>query len=149
VTNNVHTAIVKNDWRLTKQLPLNRVTGTIHHYLASSASASCTIIRTPSPLSLPPSLPFSRPSSLLLLGSLACNSIISRLRFTRAIPEGTTYSRQVTHATEFIKDINGGGERGYTNTLRLSLELTAKVHRHLLVHYTHYNSHGYHERHFH
>lgn len=34
VTNNVHTATVKNDRRLTKRLPLNRATGTIHHYLA-------------------------------------------------------------------------------------------------------------------
>jgi len=34
VTNNVHTATVKNDRRLTKRLPLNRATDAIHHYLA-------------------------------------------------------------------------------------------------------------------
>jgi len=33
VTNNVHTATVKNDRRLTKRLPLNRATDAIHHYL--------------------------------------------------------------------------------------------------------------------
>lgn len=113
MTNNVHTATVKNDRRLTKRLPLNRATGAIHHYLAGRPVRA---LPPSSPaLSIQLALSFSHvlssPSLRLLPfgggrgGSVACDSIISRLRFSGAIPQETTYSRQVARTIEFIKGV--------------------------------------------
>lgn len=93
----VHTATVKNDRRLTKRLLLNRATGAIHHYLTGCPAPFRPVFYTVSLLSL---------SRSFLSGAIAYDSIISRLRFSGAIPQETTYSRQVARTMEFIRSIS-------------------------------------------
>lgn len=112
---------------LTKRLPLNRATGAIHHYLA--APPLYTVLS-------------SRPFSRLFPFSAAGDSIISRLRFSEAIPPWDDIL-EASGSIEFVKSISPAAATvdGYERFTIVAGELTAEVHRCLLTLYAHCNPH--------